>query len=68
MLFLLPQDIDKIQDDRKHNSPVGFSEAKCHGLMDTDDQESNRQGEDKNINQFHADCKNSDYLLLRADA
>jgi hypothetical protein len=67
ILFLLPQDIDKIQDDRKHNSPVGFSEAKRHGLMDTNDKESNREREDKNVNQFHADCKNSNYLFLQTE-
>ncbi|MBA4053088.1 MAG: hypothetical protein C0490_00085, partial [Marivirga sp.] len=32
--------------------------------MDANDQESDSEGEDKDINQFHADCKNSDYLLL----
>ena len=41
MLFLLSEVENKIQDEGKHYSPVSFSKANYHGLVNSDDQKAN---------------------------
>jgi len=57
MLSLLTVDEQKVKAERKHYSPVSFTKAKHHSLVDPDDQKSNCEGKDKNVNEFHVFAK-----------
>ncbi|HEX6890902.1 MAG TPA: hypothetical protein VF141_09415 [Chryseolinea sp.] len=57
MLFLLSEVEYKVKAERKHYSPISFTKAKHHCLVDTDDQKSNCEREDENVDEFHVQAK-----------
>ena len=57
MLFLLPEVEHKVENERQHYSPVGFSKPEYHGLVDSDDQKCNCKRKDKNVGEFHVYAK-----------
>ena len=53
MLSLLSEVEHKIKDKGKHYSPVSFTEAKYHGLVNSYDQKGNCEGKNQNVDEFH---------------